>query len=101
MEATALAEKEEGGRALGAGSLGGGRLIYRGHGCRWLLQGLGIYCMFCLSPSLFSPHALANTLPILSMLAVMTFNVGYFLAVLGGVFFGELIFGRWIRGSEH
>ncbi|BFZ64168.1 hypothetical protein YB2330_005307 [Saitoella coloradoensis] len=31
----------------------------------------------------------------LLMLAVMTMNVGYFFAVLGGIFFGELIVGRY------
>jgi len=31
----------------------------------------------------------------LLMLAVMTMNVGYFLSVLGGTFFGELVFGRY------
>jgi hypothetical protein len=30
-----------------------------------------------------------------SMLATMTLNVGYFLSVLGGVFVGELAFGRY------
>jgi len=52
MEMTALAEKEEGGKTVGAGSHGGGQLIYRGLGCRWLLQGSGIYCTFSL---LFPP----------------------------------------------
>lgn len=32
------------------------------------------------------------------MLAVMTMNVGYFLAVLGGVFVGEMAWGRWTKG---
>ncbi|KAF2465901.1 Ctr copper transporter-like protein [Lindgomyces ingoldianus] len=31
----------------------------------------------------------------LLMLAVMTFNVGYFISVLGGTLIGELIFGRF------
>lgn len=30
------------------------------------------------------------------MIAVMTLNVGYFFAILGGIFFGELLFGRFV-----
>lgn len=30
------------------------------------------------------------------MLAVMTFNVGVFCAVLGGIFIGELVLGRYL-----
>ena len=29
------------------------------------------------------------------MLAVMTYNVGYFMSVLAGAFLGELCFGRY------
>jgi hypothetical protein len=32
------------------------------------------------------------------MLAVMTMNVGYFLSVLGGVFLGSLLLGRYAEG---
>jgi len=34
------------------------------------------------------------------MIIVMTMNVGYFFAVLAGIFFGELVFGRWITGAH-
>jgi solute carrier family 31 (copper transporter), member 1 len=34
------------------------------------------------------------------MLAVMTFNVGYFGSVLGGAFIGELLVGRYNQSME-
>ena len=34
------------------------------------------------------------------MIIVMTMNIGLFFAVLGGIFFGELIFGR-LTSSGH
>ena len=36
-----------------------------------------------------------------SMLAVMTMNVGYFFSVLGGIFLGELVVGRYGQVEEH
>lgn len=33
------------------------------------------------------------------MIAVMTMNVGYFLSVLGGVFLGSMVFGRFVTAS--
>lgn len=35
----------------------------------------------------------------LLMLAVMTFNIGYFLSILGGVFLGSLVCGRFTGGA--
>jgi hypothetical protein len=34
------------------------------------------------------------------MLAVMTYNIGFLLAVTGSVLFGELLFGRYTRGGS-
>lgn len=36
----------------------------------------------------------------LLMLAVMTFDVGYFFAAIGGIMLGELVFGRYIVGAS-
>jgi hypothetical protein len=35
------------------------------------------------------------------MLGVMTMNVGYFLAVLGGTFLGSLLVGRFYSTTSH
>lgn len=35
------------------------------------------------------------------MLAVMTMNVGYFLSILGGIFLGEILVGRYAQMEEH
>ena len=35
------------------------------------------------------------------MLAVMTFNVGYFMSVLGGTFVGSLVAGRYSDTPGH
>ncbi|KAI1804944.1 Ctr copper transporter family-domain-containing protein [Daldinia bambusicola] len=37
----------------------------------------------------------------LLMLAVMTMNVGYFLSVLGGIFLGTFVAGRFSTGESH
>lgn len=34
------------------------------------------------------------------MIIVMTMNVGYFFSVLGGIFVGELVFGRLMSGGH-
>ncbi len=35
------------------------------------------------------------------MLVIMTFNVGYFMSLLGGTFLGSLIVGRYTVPHEH
>ena len=35
------------------------------------------------------------------MLAVMTMNVGYFMAVLGGTFLGSFVVGGWTGATGH
>jgi len=55
----------------------------------WLLQVSTIYCIIFLMIELMH-----------RMIAVMTLNVGYFFAVLAGLFFGEFAFGRFISGHS-
>jgi hypothetical protein len=40
------------------------------------------------------------TVDFLRMLAVMTLNVGYFMSVVAGAFFGELAFGRFYQDFQ-
>ncbi|KAL9125379.1 MAG: hypothetical protein Q9217_005414 [Psora testacea] len=47
------------------------------------------------------PWRLSVDVPRAVMLAVMTMNVGYFLSVLGGIFAGELLVGRYAQLEEH
>jgi len=54
----------------------------------WSLQASIIYCILFLVIGLMR-----------RMIAVMTLNVGYFFAVLAGLFFGELAFGRFIASG--
>ncbi|KAF2672746.1 hypothetical protein BT63DRAFT_409836 [Microthyrium microscopicum] len=46
-----------------------------------------------------SMDVLISGVAYLLMIAVMTMNVGYFLSVLGGIFLGSLIFGRFLAQS--
>ncbi|KAK8125642.1 uncharacterized protein PG998_001401 [Apiospora kogelbergensis] len=63
---------------------------------------LAIFCMFLLPPSPLTSKSIPELIPCpCSMLAVMTMNVGYFLSVLGGVFVGSLLVGRYTVTSEH
>jgi len=55
--------------------------------CSWSLQASTIYCI---------PFSVIELMR--RMIAVMTMNVGYFFAVLAGLFFGEFAFGRFISG---
>jgi hypothetical protein len=45
-------------------------------------------------------QVLATGIGYLLMLAVMTGNIGYFIAVLFGIFFGELLFGRFCYAAR-
>jgi Ctr copper transporter family len=62
----------------------------------------------CLRPWRFStdgPRAMLDTVVVgvgyLLMLAVMTMNVGYFMAILGGTFLGSLLVGRYGAAAVH
>jgi len=35
------------------------------------------------------------------MLGVMTMNVGYFMAILAGTFFGSILVGRYTLAGDH
>jgi len=80
-------------------------LIYREVLFNWLVRVFNIYCMFPPFINLYSRVLLFEEdcfecVTDCRMIIVMTMNVGYFFAVLAGIFFGELVFGRWITGGH-
>lgn len=66
-----------------------------------VVAGMG-YLLYVVNQSpLFAYTVFRIDLLCVRMLAVMTYNVGYFLSVLGGVFLGELVVGRYTQMDEH
>lgn len=64
----------------------------------------GIGYLLLVTPTLFglvAPGSARYLLTTDSMLAVMTMNVGYFLSVLGGIFLGALLIGRFGSFEHH
>lgn len=55
-------------------------------------------CCKCTIPE---SYVVAILMEFVRMLAVMTMNVGYFLSVLGGVFLGSFVVGRWTGAAVH
>lgn len=66
-----------------------------------VIAGVGylLYVFFEVALYLFIFGGFANCRR--SMLAVMSMNVGYFMSVLAGTFFGSLLVGRYITAAEH
>lgn len=60
-----------------------------------------LYVVDVLISGIHFDHIVKLTLHLRRMLAVMTYNVGYFLSVLGGIFLGELVVGRYTQMDEH
>ena len=75
-----------------AGEQGIGK-SHTGHDSCWSqLLAVSVLC-----PQLVGKHADVH----LSMLAVMTMNVGYFMSVLGGVFLGSFVLGGRTSAVAH
>ena len=62
---------------------------------------LHIYCEHFTTPGVERRCEDKKLLTRCRMLAVMTFNVGYFLSVLGGSFLGTLLMGRFAVMEGH
>ena len=88
--------------------------IWCGRDMSWSLPGWDIYCecLSCFVPLLvifffFLVLSKGSTdfgllHGMCRMLAVMTFNLGYFMSVLGGILVGELAVGRYaVQLEEH
>lgn len=85
-------------RTVGVAFLGDSVWIYRERVFSPCKRVLGICCKWLLF--LFRIHKDVKLIRVNSMLAVMTLNVGYFLSVLAGLFFGELVLGRYTASDD-